>query len=286
MYQGADNQNDKWPQNCASCDASLKGNDRQSPIDLNPKLTNMETKTLPKLTFNPNPNGDTLGKFENKVNTIQFTANDLTQNTMSGGPLNGEYSFWQMHCHWGKTDYKPGSTEPTKVEEPGSEHWINGKQYDAECHWVHFNNKYGTVEDAIKSGDHDALSVVGVMLEIDATNGQDEVEWIGTVKNAAAGLVTPSDGPAKDVPFNVYGFLKQLGDQNQCFGYYNYLGGLTTPGCNQLVSFIIIDTPIKINLAQVSILFKSLIFVPNCFIFSGLMCTNCKLIMPFLFLKS
>ena len=56
MYQGADNQNDKWPQNCASCDASLEGNDRQSPIDLNPKLTNMETKTLPKLTFNPNPN--------------------------------------------------------------------------------------------------------------------------------------------------------------------------------------------------------------------------------------
>ena len=83
MYQGADNQNDKWPQNCASCDASLEGNDRQSPIDLNPKLTNMETKTLPKLTFNPNPNGNTLGKFENKVNTIQFTANDLTQNTMS-----------------------------------------------------------------------------------------------------------------------------------------------------------------------------------------------------------
>lgn len=107
MYQGADNQNHKWPQNCPSCDASLAENDRQSPIDLNPLLTNMGAKPLPRLTFTPNPDGDTLGKFENKVNTIQFTANDVSQNNMCGGPLSGEYSFWQMHCHWGKTNYKP-----------------------------------------------------------------------------------------------------------------------------------------------------------------------------------
>eukprot|EP00093_Oithona_nana_P007627 07627.XXX_433665_432947_1 [CDS] Oithona nana genome sequencing. len=175
---------------------------------------------------------------------------------MHGGPLSGEYSFWQMHCHWGKTNYEPGTTEPTKVEQHGSEHWIDGKQYDAECHWVHFNNKYGTVGDAIASGDADALSVIGVMLEIDETNGQDEVEWIGPVKDAASALVTPDKEPLKNVPFNVYGFLKQLEDQNQCFGYYNYLGGLTTPGCNQLVSFIIIDTPIKINMAQWANVYK------------------------------
>ena len=251
MYQGADNQNHKWPQNCPSCDASLAENDRQSPIDLNPLLTNMGAKPLPRLTFTPNPDGDTLGKFENKVNTIQFTANDVSQNNMCGGPLSGEYSFWQMHCHWGKTNYKPGTREPTKMKGPGSEHWINGKQYDAECHWVHFNNKYDDVGAAIASGDPDALSVVGVMLEIDPADGQDEVDWIGTVNDAASALVTPDDGPAEDAPFNVYGFLDQLGDQSQCFGYYNYLGGLTTPGCNQLVSFIIIDTPIRINMAQV-----------------------------------
>ena len=253
MYQGASSQNHKWPQNCPSCDASLEGNDRQSPIDLNPLLTNMGAKPLPRLTFTPNPDGATPGKFENKINTFQFTANDdqLSANNMCGGPLSGEYSFWQMHCHWGKSNYKPDTREPTKVKEPGSEHYINGKQYDAECHWVHFNNKYDTVGDAVASGDPDALSVVGVMLEIDSTNNQDDVDWIGTVNDAAAGLVTPDDGPAEDVEWNVYGFLEQLGDQSQCFGYYNYLGGLTTPGCNQLVSFIIIDTPIRINLAQV-----------------------------------
>ena len=252
MYQGASSQNHKWPQNCPSCDASLEGNDRQSPIDLNPLLTNMGAKPLPRLTFTPNPDGATPGKFENKINTFQFTANDdqLSANNMCGGPLSGEYSFWQMHCHWGKSNYKPGVREPTKVVKTGSEHYINGKQYDAECHWVHFNNKYDTVGDAIASGDPDALSVVGVMLEIDSTNNQDDVEWIKTFNDAASGLVTP-DTDAAELEWNVYGFLDQLGDQSQCFGYYNYLGGLTTPGCNQLVSFIIIDTPIRINLAQV-----------------------------------
>ena len=39
---------------------------------------------------------------------------------LSGGPLEGEYELWQFHAHWGK---KGGG---------GSEHTIDGKQWDAE----------------------------------------------------------------------------------------------------------------------------------------------------------
>ena len=39
---------------------------------------------------------------------------------LSGGPLEGEYELWQFHAHWGKSGSK------------GSEHTIDGKQWDAE----------------------------------------------------------------------------------------------------------------------------------------------------------
>ena len=39
---------------------------------------------------------------------------------LSGGPLEGEYELWQFHAHWGKKGAK------------GSEHTIDGKQWDAE----------------------------------------------------------------------------------------------------------------------------------------------------------
>ena len=249
MYVGS-GQNAKWPKYCPACDNSLPDNTRQSPIDLNSMLTNMGAKPLPKLTFTPNPAGDTLGQWENKVNTIQFTANDTSQNTMCGGALSGEYNFLQMHCHWGKTNYKKDVREPTKMTKTGSEHWIEGKQYDAECHWVHYNNKFADPGAAIASNEPDALAVVGVMIEIDPANGQAEVDWIGSMNDVAESLVTP-DGPTEDLPWNVYGFLDQLADQSGCFGYYNYLGGLTTPTCNQIVSFQIIDTPIRVNMNQV-----------------------------------
>ena len=182
MYAGASNQNHKWPQNCATCDPKDPANFRQSPIDINSDLVNMGAKPLPKLTFTPDIE-PTSGMFVNTVNTLQFNADDSTANTMCGGPLTGEYNFAQVHCHWGKTNYKPEkANEPTKITGQGSEHWIEGKQYDAECHWVHYNSKYDNLAAAVAagvSGDGEALSVVGVMLDIDPENNQDDIEWVG-----------------------------------------------------------------------------------------------------------
>ena len=66
----------------------------------------------------------------------------------------------------------------------------------------------------------------------------------------------PFDIPAdRFVPgqFEVYEFLDSIKMGKKCFNYYSYYGGLTTPGCNQLVHFIIAEKPLKINLNQVII---------------------------------
>ena len=46
-------------------------------------------------------------------------------------PTYNTSQVWQMHAHWGS------------CAGHGSEHTVNGKQYDAELHIVHFNTKVG-----------------------------------------------------------------------------------------------------------------------------------------------
>ena len=41
------------------------------------------------------------------------------------------YKFHSWHIHWGSDS------------EPGSEHEMDDKQFDAEAHLVHWNTKYG-----------------------------------------------------------------------------------------------------------------------------------------------
>jgi len=57
-----------------------------------------------------------------------------------------------MHAHWGS------------CAGHGSEHTVNGKQYDAELHIVHFNTKYGTPENAADKPD--GLAVLGIFIEV------------------------------------------------------------------------------------------------------------------------
>ena len=67
-----------------------------------------------------------------------------------------------MHAHWGKKD---GG---------GSEHTIDGKQYDAELHIVHYNDKYGDPSQAVDKPD--GLAVLGMFLK--AGSGHGELEKI------------------------------------------------------------------------------------------------------------
>ena len=65
--------------------------------------------------------------------------------------MDGKYELWQFHAHWGKEDGH------------GSEHTVDGKNYAAELHLVHWNKKYGTPDIAVDKPD--GLSVLGILCE-------------------------------------------------------------------------------------------------------------------------
>ena len=56
----------------------------------------------------------------------------------------------------------------------GSEHYLEGRQYPLEIHFVHVNNKYENISVALESGNSDALLVVGQVFDVGAANGESE----------------------------------------------------------------------------------------------------------------
>ncbi|KAJ0399161.1 hypothetical protein P43SY_007310 [Pythium insidiosum] len=121
------------------------------------------------------------------------------------------YSFLQLHFHM------------------PSEHTLNGKAMDAEVHFVH------------KAADG-GLAVVGLFLEKDATAETDpfiasfwkQVESAST--NATLNATLPSFHPAVRTSAGA-GHL------------FNYPGSLTTPTCDEIVDWWVIEKPLKVSAA-------------------------------------
>ena len=60
----------------------------------------------------------------------------------------------QFHFHWAKNDSTKG----------GSEHTLNGQQYFAEMHVVHYNTKYSSFAEA--QNNENGLAVLGFFITV------------------------------------------------------------------------------------------------------------------------
>ena len=142
-----------------------------------------------------------------------------------GWTNNGSTHTWvleQLHFHWART----GRTDE------GSEHYLHGKAYPMEGHFVHYNSAYGnSVAEAASKGHKDALLVVGIFFDI----GETEAEALTTIASEAVGA--KFDGYDMKSPVDLSTIFDGTGS------YYSYAGGLTTPGCNEFVTWVVMETP-------------------------------------------
>jgi len=147
--------------------------------------------------------------------------------TISGGGLKGTYEFAQLHFHWGDSEKK------------GSEHQIDGKAFPMEAHLVHFNTKYTNLTSAVK--ENDGLAVLGFFFEIDE-DGKDYE--IFKKLNTPLKTVKPKTNTKKRIQhFNLKKFLP---DNPEKEDFYRYTGSLTTPGCNEVVTWTVFKDPLKL----------------------------------------
>ena len=116
---------------------------------------------------------------------------------------------------------------------------------------VHYKSTYDNISAAIADNQIDSLAVVGIFLreatQWDQWRGVKDAESIQHLRAGALGLSRPWKGsayPTVDVEVVLYQLLSSITDLS---GLYHYEGGLTTPGCAEIVQWIIMDTPIHIR---------------------------------------
>ncbi|KAI9562922.1 alpha-carbonic anhydrase [Daphnia sinensis] len=168
-----------------------------------------------------------------KIETEDFDKDNLP--FISGGGLPGRYYFEQLHFHWGE-----GSR--------GSEHKIDGQQYAAELHIVHYNAKYENFMEA--SGEEGGVAALAILIELQA---RDNKVFRHLQQFEAIIDPTENDSDKLDVPFPLDDLLP---DSTESFFRYN--GSLTTPVFTEGVIWTIFDTPIAISKGQLA-KFRSLL---------------------------
>ncbi|GBP21604.1 Carbonic anhydrase 2 [Eumeta japonica] len=145
--------------------------------------------------------------------------NASTGPLLSGGPLRADYKLLQFHMHW------------------LSEHAIDGYKYPLEIHFVHVRTDVDSLDEALAMDD--GLAVVGVMCQVSNAPGSDEA--LEQIMPQVPAIVSPVD-VTPEVRIDIMRFLSP-----NLQSFFTYSGSLTTPYCQEAVTWIVMDHPIVIS---------------------------------------
>jgi len=203
---------------------------KNSPINLD-RFT-ARFKLLGNIKFTHYEVIPTAQTLTNNGHTVTVTFASANTPTISYGSLpdNGPYSLAQYHLHWGSDDLQ------------GSEHTINAVRYPMELHMVHFKTKYSTLAQAIAHSD--GLAVLGIMFEISEQDNPALAPLLAKIPGIVASGATAA---ATDM----FAFSSLLPKDTSRF--YRYSGGLTTPTCNEIVTWTVFDQPIPVSKTQIAV---------------------------------
>ena len=144
------------------------------------------------------------------------------------------YYIEQLHFHWGKHSNL------------GSEHTIDNKRYPLEMHLVHYNSKYNNVSEAIEGNERNGLAVISVLFEI----SKEDNEKLEPIMRKTHG-VREVDGEVVSRGFDGVALDDLLPKDKENF--FTYEGSLTTPDCNEVVSWIVLKDRATISENQIKL---------------------------------
>jgi len=159
-------------------------------------------------------------KLSNNGHSVKLAVLDRPTGSglLSGGPLNQVYQFLQLHFHWGSIDRQ------------GSEHTLNGKRFSMEMHLVHKSSDVELVDSALNIPG--GLSVAAFFWEVAPIDNpilQDIIDSLPDIIEAN------SETKLLSRKFNVAALIKPAISGP----FFTYHGSLTTPGCNEVVNWIV-----------------------------------------------
>lgn len=200
----------QYPYDAAAWGGVCASGTSQSPIDF-PTCATADRVAQTKISVNYSSVDATL---QNNGHAIQVNVVNASDNFFKFTSATGEYQLLQ--CHW----------------HDGSEHTVNGTQYDFSGHCVH--QKIGS--NGTRYG------VLGLFYTV----GNTEDPFLKLVEDhfPAKGNTTLVDATLD---------LAVLANQvNNITNYWTYPGSLTTPGCNEVVDWHVIMKPFTMTQAQLT----------------------------------
>lgn len=207
-----------WPKHFPYCGGAF-----QSPLNFQPELLRYDPGLFAIQLQNYNLSSREQLTLSNNGHSVQLTLPPYMH--LTGLPH--RYSAAQLHFHWG-----------TPNVQAGSEHTVNGKQFAAEMHVVHFNSgKYPNISMALDKSD--GLAVLGVFIEVGEFNPAFEkfLKYVNGIKYRDQKVQVPA--------FNIRELLPTRLDE-----YYRYDGSLTTPPCYPSVLWTVFRQPVTMSLRQ------------------------------------
>lgn len=221
---------------------------RQSPVDIDTKKA-VEDKHLGAFKFTGFDNKEAIENITNTGHTVKCKLMDgLVE--VSGGGLGHVYSSLQLHFHWGSE----GSHDS-----PGSEHTVDSKRYPMEMHIVN-KRKDLNLTEALKTPG--GLAALAFFIEASASSKRSSAsDHHETVTSTNPTSDTSDNGAWKkltsyfaaipnissEVPVTEKFSIDDLLGSVDRTAYYRYNGSLTTPLCQEVVTWTIFKEPIKVD---------------------------------------
>lgn len=214
------------PKGPGNWSGTCKPGKKQSPINIKMAETEYANMDPFKLTnYDKMPTANYTLK--NNGHTLQVDFSEKFFN-VSGGGLKGVYTTVQYHLHWGSD------------KSQGSEHTMDNKAYPAEIHFVSYNTKYPNIGAAVDKSD--GLAVLGVFIEV------------GGSDNPAYGFLKYAKNVITESTMNIMPFKLKPALPETLGKFFRYSGSLTTPGCNEVVTWTVFKDSVKISEDQMKYL--------------------------------
>ena len=187
---------------------------QQSPIDIN-TLTLVPYLLFPPLVLNDRFSLPVAMEMENNGHGVDINFKNPSGLYISGAGLSGLYQADGFHLHWGADSRR------------GSEHSINSIRFPLELHLVTFNTKYLTLTSALNFPD--GLAVFSVLFTVSPVDNPALTPIVSKLP-----FVTLPDTDVDLDPMTLTSLLP--GDLS---AFYRYQGSLTTPECQESVTWTV-----------------------------------------------
>ncbi|XP_059484547.1 carbonic anhydrase 2-like [Neocloeon triangulifer] len=213
---------DTWGQKFKMCNGY-----RQSPVPLD--MEDCHKMRFPKIQFLGHADERKGGfRIHNTFQSVevQFSGD---QPVLKGGPLSGNFTFSQMHFHWGSYG-----------EAQGSEHQMKNLEHAMEAHLVHINSKYRNIQEAAEHWD--GLAIIALLFTVNKSESEDLNPLVNQLRRIRHG-----DSYALLESSAMSWLGKSLDSDGK---YLTYWGSLTTPPCNEVVTWIVLENTVEIGFRQ------------------------------------